>query len=149
MLLTQVQRLESLKQQEKKSEESPFQQTLHEAVQKTKPYNQESECYKRITHKLAVFVAAGNVTNRVVEDEQFRALLKELDERYPVPGRTAIEREMNKLLIDLKPKMEAVLQSAQKIAITTQMYGPRKVWCHHFWVSQHISFHRRTTADTV
>ena len=64
MLLTQVQRLESLKQQEKKSEESTralFQQTLHEAVRKTKPYNQESECYKRITRKLAVFVAAGNV----------------------------------------------------------------------------------------
>ena len=64
MPLTQVQRLESLKQQEKKSEESTrglFQQTLHEAVRKMKPYNQESKRYKWITRKLAVFVAAGNV----------------------------------------------------------------------------------------
>ena len=141
MLLTQVQRLESLKQQEKKSEEStraPFQQTPHEAVRKTKPYNQESKHYKRITRKLAVFVAAGNVANRVVEDEQFRALLKELDERYPVPGRTATEREMNKLLIDLKSKMEAVLQSARKIAITTDVWSKKGLVSSFLSITAHF-----------
>ena len=126
MLLTQVQRLESLKQQEKKSEESPFQQTLHEAVRKTKPFNQESEHYKRITHKLTVFVAASNVANRVVEDEQFRAL------------RTAIERQMNKLLIDLNSKMEAVLQSARKIAITTDVWSKKGLVSSFLGITTHF-----------
>lgn len=63
--------------------------------------------------------------NRVVEDEQFHVLLKELNERYLVPGRTAIEQEMNKLLIDLKSKMEAVLQSVRKIAITTDVWSKK------------------------
>lgn len=84
------------------------------------------------------FVAAGNVANRVVEDEQFRALLKELDERYPVPGRTAIEREMNKLLIDLKPKMEAVLQSAQKIAITTDVWSKKGLVSSFLGITAHF-----------
>lgn len=76
----------------------------------TKPYNIQSERYKRVTCSLAIFIAAGNVANTVVECEEFRDLVKELDERYPIPGRTAIGTQMDQVLVDLKAKMEVVLK---------------------------------------
>lgn len=37
---------------------------------------------RKITRKLAVFIAAGNVANRLSENEEFRDLVKELGTLY-------------------------------------------------------------------
>ena len=39
--------------------------------------------------------------------EAFKDLLAELDPRYVVPGGTALDQEMTKLLIELKGKVSA------------------------------------------
>ena len=67
------------------------QMTLVGTIQKTKPYEKDSTRYKSITRKLATFVAAGNVANRIVECEEFRDLLSQLDPRYPMPSRAALD----------------------------------------------------------
>ena len=70
------------------------QMTLLGSLQKAKPYDKESPRYKDITRKLATFVAAGNVANRIVECDEFRELLSQLDPRYSIPGRAALDKEM-------------------------------------------------------
>jgi len=62
-----------------------------------KLFTKPSQEYKSISHKLAVIVAVGNVPNSIVECDEFHDLIKELDEGYSVPGRTAIASEMDKL----------------------------------------------------
>ncbi len=80
-------------------------------------YAKESPRYKTITLKLAAFVAIANVPNSIVENEEFRELLAELDDRYVVPGRTTIGAEMDKLLVDLKAKVLAKMNQAKKVVI--------------------------------
>ena len=67
-----------------------LQSTIAETFVKSKPYERGSLKNVKITRKLAVFVGAGHVANRIVECEEFRDLLAELDPRYVVPGRTAL-----------------------------------------------------------
>ena len=67
---------------------------LQDTVHRGKPYDKGSVRYKQITQKLATFVASSNISNGIVEDEEFRALLAQLDDRYRVPGRTVINHEM-------------------------------------------------------
>ncbi len=121
-----------MRQQEKqkKSEASAgtlprSQPTLADTLHKSKPYNQQSERYKKVTRKLSVFIAVGNVLNSIVECEEFRDLVKELDEQYIVPGRTSIGIEMDKVLIDLRANMGAALDGARKAAITADMVQER------------------------
>ena len=64
--------------------------------------------------------------------------LKELDECYTVSGRTAIGTEMDKLLVDLKRKMGAVLQGAQKYAIITDIWSKKGVTASFLGVSIHF-----------
>ena len=139
MFIFQVQKQESLKRQEKKSEvAATLQPTLRETLHKAKPYNQQSEQYKSISRKLAVFVAVGNVPNSIVECDEFRDLIKELDERYSVPGRTAIASEMDKLFIDLKTNMRAVLSDARKVAITTDIWSKKGLTASYLGLTAHF-----------
>ena len=41
------------------------------------------------------------VVNSIVQNEELKDLMSELDWRYKVPRRTVMNRELNKLLIDL------------------------------------------------
>ena len=54
------------------------------------PYSKEESQYKVITKNLAVFVGAGNISNSMVTNEDFRKLLQSLDPCYSVPGKVAI-----------------------------------------------------------
>jgi len=82
-----------------------LQPTIAETLSKSKPYERGSTRIIKITRKLAIFVGAGHVANRIVECEEFRELLLELDPRYAVPGRASIDKEITKILIELKGKV--------------------------------------------
>lgn len=76
------------KQAKKKSHErssKSAQLSIEDTVKRTKKYNKESDRYKRISRKLAVFVAVDNVANSIVDSEEFRDLIAELDDRYLSP----------------------------------------------------------------
>lgn len=85
-----------------------------------------------------MFDAAGNVANRLSENEEFRDLVKELDERYPIPGRTAIDQEMNKLVTDLKMKMGEALQNARRVAITTDIWSKKGLSSSYLGITAHF-----------
>ena len=78
------------KSQDEASFSATAQLSIVDAIARTKKYTRESKQYQRITKKLATFVCVGNVANRIVEHAEFRSLLAELDDRYPVPGRATI-----------------------------------------------------------
>ena len=81
----------------KKATPPGVQLTLQDTVHRGKPYNKGSIRYKQITQKLATFVASStNNSDRIMEDEEFRALLAQLDERYRLPGHTVINHETDK-----------------------------------------------------
>ena len=78
-------------------------------------YDRGSDRYKIITKKLAVFVGATNMPNSIVENPEFRALLKARDPRYPLPGRAAVGKEIDLVLAEVKGKIQDSLSSANKI----------------------------------
>ena len=122
------------------------QMTLVGTIQKTKPYEKDSTRYKSITRKLATFVAAGNVANRIVECEEFRDLLSQLDPQYPMPSRVALDKEMEALLIDVKGKIAAKLQDTRKVAICTDIWSRKGMTQSFLGITAHfftMSDHRR------
>ena len=91
--------------------------TLTESLSATKQYRKESEKYQSITLKLAIFVGSNNVANSIVESAEFKELVHTLDSRYKVPGRKALNREMEKVLIEIKAKASTFIQEAAKVSI--------------------------------
>jgi len=67
------------------------QYTNLESFQGNRSYNKESDRYKLITKKLAIFIGSTNVAIGLVENPKLRSLIETLDPRYQVPGRALIE----------------------------------------------------------
>ena len=82
--------------------------------------SKQYEC--NITRKLAIFVGAGRVANRIVDCDEFQELLAELDARYLVPGGAAIDKEMTKILVDLKAKVSAKLKDSCKVSLCADIW---------------------------
>lgn len=55
------------------------QSTLKESFSQQCVYTKDSERYRAITRKLAIFVGSSNVANRVVDNLEFKDLLQTLD----------------------------------------------------------------------
>lgn len=86
---------------------------LEGTIAQAQPYKKDKTRYKRITQ---TFVASANVANIITESEGFWDLLMELDPRYTVPTPTALDQEMESLLIKLKRRVAAKLQDSGKVA---------------------------------
>ena len=101
-------------------------------------YAKESLQNKSITHKLATFVAIANVPNSIIDNEEFRELLTELDDHYVVPGRTLIGTEIDRLLVDLKAKVLACLNQAGKIAVCVDIWSKKQLTASFLGVTAHF-----------
>ena len=101
-------------------------------------YAKESPQNKSVTRKLATFVAIANVPNSIVDNEEFRELLAELDDRYVVPGRTLIGTEMDRLLVDLKAKVLARMNQARKVAICVDIWSKKGLTASFLGVTAHF-----------
>lgn len=55
------------------------QATLAQVLHKRIVYEKDSNRYKQVTRRLAMFVGATNIANSIVENPEFRELLHELD----------------------------------------------------------------------
>lgn len=100
--------------------------TLEGTIAQAQPYKKDSTRYKRITQRLATFVASANVANIVTESEGFRDLVMELDPRYTVPTHTALDQEMESLLIELKRRVAAKFQGSGKVALCTDIWSRKE-----------------------
>ena len=111
-----------------KSEESlkHYQQsTLKESFTRQAVYSKDSERYKLITRKLTIFVSSSTVANCLVENLEFKDLVRALDPRYPVPGRRSINRELDQVWIELKAKISVHLQSANFVSICCDIWSKK------------------------
>ena len=137
----------------KKCEESlkHYQQsTLRDSFTKQVAYSKESERYKLITGKLAIFVGSSNVANHLVENLEFKDLVRALDPRYPVElGRASINKELDQVFIELKAKISVHLQSANFISICSDIWSKKGLTSSYLGITAHFfsrSDHRRHTA---
>ena len=89
------------------------------------PYTKDSTKYKQLTKKLAVFVGCSNVATLLVENQEFRELLHELDPCYIVPGRAAIRAELSRVLAQVKTKISQVLKKARKIHLCCDIWSKK------------------------
>ena len=122
-----------------KSKKRGRQLTLDESLQMKPEYdNRGSDRYKIITKKLAVFVGATNMPNSIVENPEFRALLKVCDPRYPLPGRAAVRKEIDLVLVEVKGKIQGSLSSANKINLCADIWTKKGMSSSNLGVSAHF-----------
>ena len=127
MALNRLKQKEVKKMKDEKKREQSLkhyqQSTLRESFTKQAVYSEESQRYKWVTRKLAIFIGSSNLTNRIVENLEFKDLVHALDPRYPVPGRTTINKDLHQLLIELRAKICVHLQSANLMSICCDIWS--------------------------
>lgn len=125
----------------KKSEASlkHYQQsTLRESFTKQAVYSKESERYKWIIRRLAIFIGSSNVANHLMENTEFKDLVHALDPQYPVPGRASINRELDQVFIELKAKISIHLQSANFISICCDIWSKKGLTSSYLGITAHF-----------
>ena len=125
------------------------QSTLKESLAKKNPYSKDSPRYKLITQKLAIFVGSSSVANRIVENLEFRDLLSAMDERYPVPGRSSIQRELDQIMIELKANISAYIESANAVSITCDIWSKKGLTSSYLRVTAHFYSRTNNRCHTV
>uniref|UniRef100_A0A1X7VJY0 BED-type domain-containing protein n=1 Tax=Amphimedon queenslandica TaxID=400682 RepID=A0A1X7VJY0_AMPQE len=91
--------------------------SLSEFAVRQKPYDKESQRNKLITTKLAIFVGATNIPLSIVECQEFRDLMYEMDKRYSEPQQKKIGNEVEKVYVGLKERIRSTLESTRRISI--------------------------------
>ena len=87
-----------------------------------KKYERGSERYQKITRKLAMYVASNNVAISVVENEDFMSLIGALDSRYGLPGRTALNKEIDKLVLEMNEKVSKYISEAKTVHLCADIW---------------------------
>ena len=61
--------------------------TLAKSLKSRSAYKKESDRYRQISRKLAIFIGSTNVATSIVDNLEFKDFLHTMDSRYTVPGR--------------------------------------------------------------
>jgi hypothetical protein len=109
-----------------------------DSVFAVKNYSLDSYKQINITKKLAVFIATSTVANRLVENEEFRDLLNELDPRYVVPGRQKIKSEMEKVLCVMKENVKCLLKQARRVHLCCDIWTKKGMTESFLGVTAHF-----------
>ena len=127
---------ERMKKPKKITGSSRSQLTIGEAFQRK--YNVTSYRCQLLTRKLAVFIGSTCVPNSLVESSEFRSLLEALDPRYPVPGRTHIGKEIDKVLVDMRSKIQEYLSKAQKVSLCADVWTKKGMSSSYLGITAHF-----------
>ena len=128
------------------------QMTLSESLSSRNVYKKEHSCYKEISRKLAIFIGSTNTPTSIVENLEFKDLLHTMDSSYPVPGRVAIGKELDKVMIELKAKISSYLLEANKISICADIWSKKGMSSSYLGVTGHFfsrKDHRRHCVTLV
>lgn len=120
---------------------NPGQMTLQQSLKGKKEYDKESDRYKLIIRKLAIFVGCTNVPNRIVESPEFRDLLITLDRRFVAPGRASISKELDKVMADLKAKIVNALKDSQRVSICADIWTKKGMSSSYLGITAHFFTH--------
>ena len=126
------------KEENGKSLKVSQQLTLAESLKSKTLYKKDSDKYRGISRKLAIFIASSNVSNSVVENLEFRDLLHTMDSRYQMPSRSAISKEIDKVLIELKAKIGSYLEEANKVSICADIWSKRGMSSSYLGITCHF-----------
>lgn len=108
--------------------------SLKESFQRSSPYSKHSS----IMRKLAIFVGSTNVASRIVENVEFKDLLHSMDPRYPTPGLTVINKELDEVMFELKAKISVHLQSATKISLCADIWSKKELTSTYLKITAHF-----------
>lgn len=137
----ELENAESESKMRKRSHASTSQTTLHQQIQTTQYYGKDSKRQEAITKKLAVFVGATNVPLSLVDREEFRALLSEMDKRYRAPHRKKLGQEIDKVYSKLKANISLVLENAQKVTICADIWSKSGLTASFLGITAHCFTH--------
>ena len=136
---------QSEKAKKSKSPMSP--QSIEACFSNKKPYDNGSARYCSISRKLSILIGTSNVPNSLVATVKFQEFANELNPRYVVPGRTAMNKELDLLLQELKGKIRSHLDEAGRIAIIIDIWTKKGmsesflgVMAHSFLRKSHKRF---------
>uniref|UniRef100_A0A1X7SXK3 HAT C-terminal dimerisation domain-containing protein n=1 Tax=Amphimedon queenslandica TaxID=400682 RepID=A0A1X7SXK3_AMPQE len=99
--------------------------TIESCIQGKKPYEPGSPIYCSLMRKFVIFVATSSSPVSIVENKELRSFLNELNPRFSVPSRNTMDREMSKLLTELKRRISSSLQEGGKIALTIDIWSKK------------------------
>ena len=152
-----------VKKTKKTTSHDRSQMTIGEAFQRK--YDTKSHRCQVITRKMAVFIGSTNVPISLVENVEFRSLLEAIDPCYPVPGRTLIGKEIEKVLLDMNTNIQTFISKAQKISLCADIWIKKGMSSSYLGVTAHFftkhdhtrrqvtlvvrQIHHPHTADTV
>lgn len=99
------------------------QETIENTINPQRYYDKQSSRHTSITKKLAIFIGATSVPISLVDNEEFRELLQEMDRKYKVPHRKVISQEISKIYSHLKEKIQCLLKEALTISICADIWS--------------------------
>jgi len=105
------------KKKEMKGELVKGQAMLQQAFAGQSAYGKNSDCYRFLSKKLALFIACTNLSILLVENDELRGLIAALDPRYEVPSRTLATKHLDALMEELKGSIQQHLLAAQRISL--------------------------------
>ena len=135
--------------QKAKSLKVSHQLTLADTLQSKAAYSKESQRYCEICKKLAIFVGSTNVPNSIVENLEFKDLLHTMDNRFVVPGRSVVGKELDKVLIELKAKIGSFLLEANKMSICVDIRSKKGMTSSYLGITAHFYSHKDRRLHTV
>lgn len=135
--------------QKAKSLKVSHQLTLADTLQSKAAYSKESQRYREICKKLAIFVGITNVPNSIVENLEFKDLLHTMDNCFVVPGRSVVGKELNKVLIELKAKIGSFLLEANKMSICVDIWSKKGMTSSYLGITAHFYSHKDRRLHTV
>ena len=104
---------------------------------------------KTVTKKLAIFVGATNVPLNLVDRAEFRDLINELDCRYPVPGRSKINKEIDKLAIELRANVAALFHKSRLINICADIWSKKGMTASFMGVTDKLAIELRANVAAL
>lgn len=108
-------------------------------LMKRNAYQRHSKKYNALTRKLAICVATTNMPNRITDNEEFREFVEELDPRYTtMPRRAALDKEIEMILVEIKQKIKALLQTARKVNLTVDIWNKKGMSSSFLGVTAHF-----------
>ena len=122
----------------KKRNDTKKQLTLSACTGNRRKYEKQDVRYRKITRKLAVFAASSRVPNSIVESSEFRSLLEELDPRYPTPCRSALGKEINKVVMNIKLNITSKFEKARKINLYIDIWSKKGLTASFIGIAAHF-----------
>jgi len=145
----EVKRKEKDREKHTSKESKPRQLSLSEKYFPSKQYDCHTKKYQAITLRLATFIGASNVPLNLVDNDEFRELIEELDACYKLPHSKKLGVEIENLYSNVKSKISSSLQNARFISICTDIWSKPGMTASFLGITAHYFSHQDSQRHNV